>query len=368
MTTWAQVWAEHQRNIGFTESRGPNVNPWTQEMGFGNVAYCSAAASVVPHHQGVQWPSWVQVPPKGEAYSPDWQHFPSWMFDHASRGQPCDLQPGDIVTIDWGGDGVADHTETVVQVYADGTYDTIGYNTGHPEGCHYPIRRNRTYLVGRFRAQGFIYDGTPGPGPGPTPPPAPSGPRVLQQGMKGQDVADLQNQLNRFGYGLVVDGDFGPATNGAVRDFQAKHGLVVDGQVGPRTRAALAGAAPAPGPAPAPPPPPPPPAHGPDGNPFTPLAVDGDFGPQSKRALQWRLNVTEAYSHGPLVVDGDVGPATIRYMQQRLNWSNGPVAVDGQLGPQTIRALQAHTGAGVDGSWGPDTTRHLQVALNNGNF
>jgi hypothetical protein len=134
MTTWGQVWARHKRNIGFVE--GPhNKNPWTEELGIGNVAYCSAAASVVPHNSGVQWPHWVQHPPKGEAYSPDWQKFPSWKYDHASQGRPCDLLPGDIVTYDWKDDGTADHTETVVDVHADLTFVTVGYTPAYPRAA-----------------------------------------------------------------------------------------------------------------------------------------------------------------------------------------------------------------------------------------
>jgi cell wall-associated NlpC family hydrolase len=47
-------------------------------------------------------------------------------------------------------------------------------------------------------------------------------------------VAGVQRLL-----GVTADGDFGPITLAAVRDFQARHGLVVDGQVGDHTLAAL---------------------------------------------------------------------------------------------------------------------------------
>lgn len=73
----------------------------------------------------------------------------------------------------------------------------------------------------------------------PTPEPQPSGKPVLMKGSNGNDVKDLQNALNKFGYGLVVDGDFGPKTDSAVRDFQKNHGLKVDGKVGPLTWAEL---------------------------------------------------------------------------------------------------------------------------------
>ena len=51
---------------------------------------------------------------------------------------------------------------------------------------------------------------------------------------------NIQTLLNSAGgYGLVVDGEIGPKTLGAIKDFQSKHGLVVDGVVGPITTAKL---------------------------------------------------------------------------------------------------------------------------------
>ena len=49
----------------------------------------------------------------------------------------------------------------------------------------------------------------------------------------------IQIGLNKFGYGLVVDGIWGRKSSNALADFQRKHGLVVDRIVGPKTRAAL---------------------------------------------------------------------------------------------------------------------------------
>lgn len=63
--------------------------------------------------------------------------------------------------------------------------------------------------------------------------------QVLRQGSTGGAVKILQVGLNGKGYGLVGDGIFGPATDNAVRRFQADNGLQVDGIVGPQTWNAL---------------------------------------------------------------------------------------------------------------------------------
>ena len=61
---------------------------------------------------------------------------------------------------------------------------------------------------------------------------------TVQQGDNGAAVSAVQSQIRSRGlgtYAIVVDGSFGPATNDAVRAFQALLGLSVDGIVGPQT-------------------------------------------------------------------------------------------------------------------------------------
>ena len=68
------------------------------------------------------------------------------------------------------------------------------------------------------------------------------GDRLLKNGTEGEDVRELQNMLVDLGYDCGkwgCDGDFGDATEMAVKAFQAKNGLEVDGKVGPKTVAAL---------------------------------------------------------------------------------------------------------------------------------
>jgi len=73
--------------------------------------------------------------------------------------------------------------------------------------------------------------------------------RPLHRGETGSDdVKALQSRLNALGFGqLVVDGDFGEATENAVMHFQARNSapdgrpLTIDGEVGVTTWAALFG-------------------------------------------------------------------------------------------------------------------------------
>ena len=55
----------------------------------------------------------------------------------------------------------------------------------------------------------------------------------------GERVVQLQTALIAEGYPIAADGTYGPRTQAAVRDFQARNGLEVDGIAGPRTQAAL---------------------------------------------------------------------------------------------------------------------------------
>lgn len=62
---------------------------------------------------------------------------------------------------------------------------------------------------------------------------------MLRLGSRGARVRELQHLLTRAGYPLKVDGDYGPATHDAIREFQQFGGLEVDGVAGPQTMRAL---------------------------------------------------------------------------------------------------------------------------------
>lgn len=66
------------------------------------------------------------------------------------------------------------------------------------------------------------------------------GDRILMQGSMGDDVAQLQQKLNIFGFWAgVVDGIYGPKTKAAVQRFQKAKNLNSDGIAGPQTFRAL---------------------------------------------------------------------------------------------------------------------------------
>lgn len=62
---------------------------------------------------------------------------------------------------------------------------------------------------------------------------------LIKKGSSGAAVKKLQQILNGKGYKLSVDGDFGPATEAAVKAYQKANHLDVDGEVGPITWSAL---------------------------------------------------------------------------------------------------------------------------------
>jgi N-acetylmuramoyl-L-alanine amidase len=64
---------------------------------------------------------------------------------------------------------------------------------------------------------------------------------ALQRGEAGEAVRDLQRRLAALGLDASADeaGEFGPATEAAVRAFQHQRGLLVDGFCGPQTWAVV---------------------------------------------------------------------------------------------------------------------------------
>ena len=71
------------------------------------------------------------------------------------------------------------------------------------------------------------------------------GDRILKNGLTGSDVKEMQEKLISLGYDLGsygADGDFGDCTEMAVRAFQTAQKIDVDGEFGPQSLKALEGA------------------------------------------------------------------------------------------------------------------------------
>ena len=141
------------------------------------------------------------------------------------------------------------------------TYNKTKKNRGHiglyigggwvieARGAYYGVVK--TKLTSRPWAEwgelkGVDYAGA-GHDPAPAPDPVPSTTRpTLRKGNKGAMVKEMQQMLDKLGYSLGicgVDGDFGVATEKAVKEFQRDHKLTVDGICGPATWKALEQAA-----------------------------------------------------------------------------------------------------------------------------
>ncbi|MFB7241700.1 peptidoglycan-binding protein [Streptomyces populi] len=153
-------------------------------------------------------------------------------------------------------------------------------------------------------------------------------PANVVRGNRGGCVTELQRLLRHFGYSIDVDGDFGPATDSAVRDFQSTHGLSVDGQVGANTKREL---------------------YDTDESPSTALDL---------RSASCPSNIVEGQSGG-----------CVATLQALLNGKGQHLDVDGQFGPLTlaaVRSFQSSAGLSVDGEVGQNTKAALYSNISTG--
>ncbi|MFD7447011.1 glycoside hydrolase domain-containing protein [Streptomyces sp. NPDC059909] len=135
---------------------------------------------------------------------------------------------------------------------------------------------------------------------------------TVQSGSTGDRVKAAQCLLKAAGYDPgAPDGDFGPATTTATRNFQTSRGLTADGVVGPKTWTALL-------------------SRG-----STPTVQNGSTGEavtRLQRALTAALGRTVA-------IDGDFGSGTDQAVRDYQ--SSRGLGVDGIVGPATWGALQS---------------------------
>jgi len=59
--------------------------------------------------------------------------------------------------------------------------------------------------------------------------------QMLRFGSYGDGVKQLQSDLKKLGFALIPDGDFGPATERALKQFQRENRLIIDGVFGPKS-------------------------------------------------------------------------------------------------------------------------------------
>jgi peptidoglycan hydrolase-like protein with peptidoglycan-binding domain len=174
------------------------------------------------------------------------------------------------------------------------------------------------------------------PTPAPvTPAPGPTAPRVLSQGMKGEDVKAWQRQLIADGYThLAADGIFGPLTVEATKTWQAERGLKADGIVGPATRAAI-GSKPIASVVKTPP--------APTAATSTRVLSQGMKG-EDVKAWQRQL-IADGYKH--IAADGIFGPLTV---EATKTWqAERGLKADGIVGPATRAAIGKPVIASVPG-------------------
>ena len=153
-------------------------------------------------------------------------------------------QPGDQIFFSYAA-GEYSHTG-IVEAVNGGQVVTIEGNTSDMVARRtYDAANGSIIGYGRPRwelASGASGGGTSGGSSGGTPSSGTG--RILKKGCKGEDVRSLQKNLQKLGYGSLLepdgaDGDFGMNTYNAVVQFQMKHGLFVDGEAGPETLEAI---------------------------------------------------------------------------------------------------------------------------------
>jgi len=166
------------------------------------------------------------VPFYGQGASTQWNTPSNW----AAKGE-ISTMPRDLVCVIYKRkDDKMSHTGLSMgdgaggAIHCSTTVKSGNVNTDRPAWTHWGIPKG-LYSTDELRKAGVdVADNTP----------------TLRRGNQGDEVADLQMLLDsKYGYDLEVDGNFGKATETAVKDFQKKHGLSADGVVGKKTWAAL---------------------------------------------------------------------------------------------------------------------------------
>lgn len=156
---------------------------------------------------------------------------------------------GDLGCVNWtrSGPPFGDHILLVVSAVSFGAYwklrtvegNTSSGDTGsqsNGDGVYLRTRLISKSQIAFVRIPGYTTT------PGRTRPPHPAGhhaPATIRTGATGAPVGQLQTLLNRHGFHIKNDHQFGPRTMRAVKTFQRQHHLTVTGVVDAKTWHAL---------------------------------------------------------------------------------------------------------------------------------
>lgn len=232
--TYADVLKVAQTKIGLGESPpGSNHNEITQWYG-ADGPWCAMFVSWVLAHAGFSddGGTTLDVPGVVQTTSRGWAYVPYLLNSFRDAGRTSTTpSPGAIVTFVWDNDTVPDHTGIVESVDPAGAFFT-SIEGNHNDAVE---RVKRTMaVVDAFCEVPYIASPPSNP-----PPPIAAGippfPGYCSLGSKDDATRKVQQRLNQRGWGVDVDGVFGPQTLQAVKAFQAQQNIAVDGVVGPKT-------------------------------------------------------------------------------------------------------------------------------------
>ena len=176
------------------------------------------------------------------------------LYTKRGKGTPA---PGDVIYFYSSAKGRIGHVGIVTKVTAKTVYTIEGNtsgasklvtNGGGVRAKSYSL--TSTYIDGYGRPPYASVTPTTTDTTAPTtdttaPTTAKLGDRILKNGCEGADVKELQLDLIKLGYDCGkwgADGEYGDATEKAVKSFQRDHGLDVDGEAGPLTLAVMTNA------------------------------------------------------------------------------------------------------------------------------
>ncbi len=162
----------------------------------------------------------------------------------ATASRFATLPPAESVTvtpdIDWSSIGIIDTNDTPQDSNPSGgnVWDNTGTDPMLPSGTQSPFETPNPESIVVVTDLPSDVPPTASPTPGPS-----ATPKSLQIGFKDNDeVREMQKKLKELGYYKgSADGDFGPATEKAVKAFQKANGLTADGKAGQKTLAKLYG-------------------------------------------------------------------------------------------------------------------------------